>query len=88
MLSHAPKPIFRVVIVRFAPVENAVEKTAFRARIVLRDEVGGIVMIMPEQSGATQQLASRFPKVGRSEIVFQLLIERCDRLDTGTRTRS
>ena len=44
----------------------------------------GIVMIMPEQSGAPQQFASRLPRVGRSEIVFQLLSERCDRLHIGS----
>jgi hypothetical protein len=88
MLSHASKPISRIVVIRFPPVQNAVEKTALRARIVLGDGVGGVVMIVPEQSGATQQLASRFPQVGRSETVFQLLIERRDRLHIGTRTRS
>ena len=39
-------------------------------------------------SAATQQLTSRFPQVGRSEIVFQSFIERRDRLHLGTRTRS
>jgi hypothetical protein len=88
MLSHTTKPISRVVVIRLAPVQNAVEETAFRARIVLRDGVGGVVMIVPEQGGATQQLTSRFPQVGCCEIVFQSSFERRDRLHLGTGTRS
>ena len=58
MLTHAMKPVFGVAIVRLAPVHDGVNVTAFTRFDVLRDDVGGVQVIVPEENGGLHQRCS------------------------------
>ena len=48
MFAHAPPPVFRVPIIRFAPVHDGVDQAAVRILDSLRNGMRRIEMIMPK----------------------------------------
>lgn len=67
MFADTMEPIFRITVVRFAPVHDAVNKRAIGCLNVLRDAMGFIEMIVPQQHQRAHEFLVLFWQPGRAK---------------------
>jgi len=69
VLSHAAEPILRVPVVRLAPVHDAVDQAAVWPFDALRENVRGIVVVVPEQQERADEFGLRGYAVAAEQLV-------------------
>lgn len=75
VLLHPAKPIFRIAVIRFTSMHNAVDKCAVRVVDSLRYFVRGIEMIMPQKNQSENKLLAFCRKIGPREGFSQLSLQ-------------
>ena len=77
MLPNPAKPIFRIAVVRFTPMHNAVDECAVRIFYGLRDYMRGFEMIVPKQNQCANELLFGSWKFGLFKPFIQSSIQFC-----------
>ena len=88
MRSGASKPILRVVVVRFASVQDGVNVTAVTCLNFLCNGMSGVEMIVPEQYHGARKIGANPGKICFCECLDKLFFQWGKALHASPRTRS